>query len=271
MANTEGMSDETMASIFSLDADGTVGKSSSGNKVSSIPVGGVPRIPRGFVERQRMMDEFEMGGQVKPSATVIRSSKKIAPTVNYQTSMNASANTNARNKTKKVSFDQIHKSKNEVEEVPIENKSSKNLPVAALISKSIRERPLVIQSASNNNNQSNVPKKMSRFKMRQTGKNDVNNSDKESNSNDENKRKNDKSIDTPIHKTGFPSFDIPVGALTRKGRKDSNSRHQNQARQQQEVFDAKSRIKDMSSKNSNNISAENPLSESNSILANMTN
>eukprot|EP00957_Ditylum_brightwellii_P151883 11566197-Ditylum_brightwellii.AAC.1 len=83
MANTEGIPDEKLASLLSIPVDvdvnghhvnvGTTSASASTKKKK--------KLPHGLIERQRMMDEFQMDGDdmstmnMRPSATVIRLSR----------------------------------------------------------------------------------------------------------------------------------------------------------------------------------------------------
>jgi len=203
MANTEGIPDEELASMLSL-GQSPMTTSHNGNQ----------KLSRGWIERQRMIDSFESGGDMKPSATVIRASNRNRPIVK---SSNSSTTKNSRSNSDTISHHvgtmqdnaKIDSFKDDDEE-----KNEKITPTPVLKSDAIKERPILISATSQI--QENVPKKVSRFKMRQ----------REMEINDDfNTRglskNNNKAI--PMHKNGFPSFDIPVGSLTRRGRIDAKT------------------------------------------------
>jgi hypothetical protein len=173
MANTEGISDEDMMNLLSLDDDSH------------------STMPRGLLQRQRMMDDFEIG-ESRPAAKVIRSSKP--PTIKSSKVGQGKQNCEKGVDKPSVTDEQL---KNTHDGVKIEETDINHRPAPVLKSNFVQERKI-----STNENENNPPKKMSRFKM---------------------KRQQEAATDVPPTNGGFPSFDIPIGSLTRKGKKTATN------------------------------------------------
>jgi hypothetical protein len=141
------------------------------------------QVPRGFLERQRMMDEFESDdglGDFQPSAKIIRhSSKRPVIKSNDTTAAQDLHSIGEIRENQNVTV-----SKSSDDHLQQTSKQSHHQR-AAVMSESIVERPF------------SQPKKISRFKMMKQAQLDI---------------RDEK-------KGGFPSFDIPVGTLTRRGGK----------------------------------------------------
>ena len=181
MANTEGISDEDMLKLLSLENDN--------HKTSS-------SVPRGLLQRQKMMDDFEIGGHSRPAAKVIRSSK--APIIKSPKLSQGQSNDGKGADKSFVSFSESSTDAQEKKSVEdgqrnIEESDIRPAPVSVLKSDLVQERKI-----STIANENNPPKKISRFKM---------------------KRQQEAATDVPATNSGFPSFDIPIGSLTRKGKK----------------------------------------------------
>ena len=220
MANTEGISDENLAKLLTININDEHLRQTQSAKHSKHEQTRTKethpkrvKMPKGMIERQRMMDEFDNSGEInfQPSAKVIRSSNRnrVAPIVKSAKGTRTSNN----NKGKAIhpgssinhgtqnngtgGYDdegQVELDAKEENQAEAENGTSKTPvppPPPVLRSEPIKERkidqrPMEPQDAT---------KKISKFKLRQQQQ-------KASNSTN----------------TGFPSFDIPVGALTRKGK-----------------------------------------------------
>jgi len=175
MANTEGISDEDLSKLLSIDQDAT-------NR----------GMPRGLRERERMMDEFDMEGEFQPSAKVIRSSKR--PVIKSSKKVNKVGRKSAA-PSDIAPLDDLGKSQGvrqpgkerNVGSMPsiAEKKIQTQTPVLA---ESVMER-----SVAPPREPEAKPKRVSKFKMRQQQKD-------------------------AATEGGFPSFNIPVGTFTRKGK-----------------------------------------------------
>eukprot|EP00554_Chaetoceros_debilis_P002005 CAMPEP_0194080532 /NCGR_PEP_ID=MMETSP0149-20130528/6541_1 /TAXON_ID=122233 /ORGANISM="Chaetoceros debilis, Strain MM31A-1" /LENGTH=1483 /DNA_ID=CAMNT_0038762277 /DNA_START=43 /DNA_END=4491 /DNA_ORIENTATION=- len=241
MANTQGIPDEDLRKLLSIESSKPFPVANKNNSAHEHVNANVydkkntqresdrvvgrsrGRVPRGFLERQRMIDEYEMGGDMPPSATVVRTSSQMRPPMIKSGNGNGNGNGNDNNvdvgNTRRVQFHDDDGNRNSggynssvgENEVafppPLSTSANQYGPGSAnskpskplvVLSDSILERPVVPQQ-----NDEVKPKKLSRFKMRQQQK---------QNSSGINSSKS-------VTKGGFPSFDhIPVGSLTRKGK-----------------------------------------------------
>ena len=150
MANTEGISDEDLSKLFSMDDSNNLG------------------LPRGLRERQRMMDEFDTEGEFQPSAKVIRSSKR--PVI--KSSKNSSK---VGGKAVTFTSDNAPVDSRGKGQVIGETGSSlpsiqeKNVPTRTpILAESIMERSVVPPKEPQAE-----PKKLSKFKLRQQQKNNA--------------------------------------------------------------------------------------------------
>ena len=244
MANTEGISDENLAKLLSININDhknearRIVEKKQGDMGVGVGVGAAAaatksrRVPRGMLERQRMMDEFENSeeGTFQPSAKVIRTSNKRAPTIKSANGKgesrgrgrgsggtlnrdnsgrgerpNANANANA---SSIVSENQ--QTANPTKKAKKEKESVKKSPPPPVLSESILERKIKPNISAGAGAPAN--KKVSKFKLRQQQQQQQQAEKKEISGTRTN---NDKSTELG---NGFPSFDIPVGALTRKGK-----------------------------------------------------
>ena len=208
MANTEGISDEDMMNLLSLDDESH------------------STIPRGLLQRQRMMDDFEIG-ESRPAAKVIRSSKP--PTIK-----SSKVGQGKQNHEKSVDKPSVTDEllKNTHDGVRIEETNISHRPAPVLKSNFVQERNI-----SNTENEINFPKKMSRFKM---------------------KRQQEAATDVPATNGGFPSFDIPIGSLTRKGKKTTAN------------VSIETRTKDRMEITQDKLETNRSVSEAESMIANMS-
>jgi hypothetical protein len=245
MANTEGMPDEKLVSMLSINQSLSTTTYSSPQNDNSDHM----KLHKSFKERQRMIDSFENGGDIQPSAKVIRASHRNRPLVKSSTTAGDSrakksnnisvVNTPSIQKTnsKKVSFE----TKKEI------NKEEKLLPPSVIKSDAIKERPIFLTSSLS---RGHTGKKVSKFKMRQMEKHDV-----------VDKTGTPAVVEhetLPLHKTGFPSFDLPVGSLTRRGILASKNTPELNKAGTENAFGARS-------KNSDTI-----ILQADSIISNMT-
>jgi len=180
MANTEGLSDEDLSKLLSIDQDAT-------NR-------GMPR--GGLRERERMMNEYDMEGEFQPSAKVIRSSKR--PVVK-----SSKKSTKVKRKVASPSDIAQHDDLGENQELHQPGKgkgmSVGSMPsiaekITPILAESIMERSIVSPKGPEAK-----PKKISKFKLRQQQQKDS------------------------ATEGGFPSFDIPVGTFTRKGKVEKHT------------------------------------------------
>ncbi len=242
MANTEGIPDEHLHDLLTIDADesGSGDRRHRHNQTSFLQRQPSPQDnpsiawkgSRGLTERQRMMNEFQSGGDMQPSAKVIRTGGKrpiVKSAGNSMTGTSASAGVDRRSligdlsnanqgniiSSKKgnlkpkytttgsgpIDSDNstpvVGKNASAMDEINIMEKQTPQQGM--ILSESVMERPV------------SAPKKISKFKMRQQQKLSAMESGTGTGT-----------------KGGFPSFDIPVGMLTRKGNKTMTQTHQNQ-------------------------------------------
>lgn len=275
MANTEGISDEDLAKLLTVNLDDhrhrqpTAAQQRDASHPKSEHNDSAIRtrtskanmkIPRGMLERQIMMDEFDATGEInfQPSAKVIRSSNRnrVAPVVVKCSSSrgdkggihnnkkgDTGAPTRVTHDTSKfdggeviggkgtVRFDddagqkKNHQNSVRDEEDQIamsqDQVSAAPTPPPVLRSEGIQERKVRIRPTQNGQDGINSTigdvKKVSRFKLRQQNQNQNGVMGENPTS------KSTRTASSNAAISGFPSFDIPVGALTRKGKLNSNS------------------------------------------------
>ena len=240
MANTEGISDENLAKLLSININDhkneaqRIVEKKQGDMGVGVGVSAAAaatksrRVPRGMLERQRMMDEFENSeeGTFQPSAKVIRTGNKRAPTIksangkgesrgrgrggtlnrdNSGRGERSNANANA-NASSIVTENQ--QTANPTKKAEKEKESVKKSPPPPVLSESILERKIKSNISAGAGLGAPANKKVSKFKLRQQQQ-----AEKKKASGT--RTNNDKSTELG---NGFPSFDIPVGALTRKGK-----------------------------------------------------
>ncbi|KAL7514684.1 hypothetical protein ACHAXN_012586 [Cyclotella atomus] len=211
MANTEGLPDEALSSLLSLSReDERANHRSVSAGSSNVADGEAPRFPRKYLARREQM--MELGEGEEPAAKVIRSSKP--PVVR---SSGSSAKKSGTAEYKKSSASDVPAAPSQLDALgehdgnrfedvqdakAVSNQTNSNhKPV--ILSESIRERPLKLDSANDVQTSSqSTGRKESRFKQ----------------------RNRNKDVAAPTS-GGFPSLDFaPVGSLTRKGRA-TRSRH----------------------------------------------
>ncbi len=201
MANTEGIPDEKLASLLSLDDDTNIHSSiSSRNRSSrSSQMNRNPQhhrhgtnIPRGLIERQRMMDAYHGssgnsgsggGGDMQPSAKVIRSSNARPPPTIVKSNTTTSTTTSTTkgvvegrnnsktataisvgssldfkhgNDKKQVSFLRQEQEQQEQGVKPMVDNSQNTMLPPAILSSSIQERPILITKTRTINPQDNI-------------------------------------------------------------------------------------------------------------------
>jgi len=260
MANTEGMNDEDLSHLLSLrpttvatnplaslavrpdtslskkltehDEVMKIRRSLKQSKLLQQDVdetadGGVvprdtTRIPQGLMERKLLMNDFQRGGRgdSRPSARVIRSSRNSCPVIKRSKEQNLKENGDS---SCGVDFqnnvlDQLlpMNATTSAEATPSNLKSSH--PV--LLADSIIERQLLVSNgkfADCRNKNIETKKRKSRFKIKSSEAFDSRDMIREKSSIEE----------------GMPSFDIPIGTLTRKGRENqmncNKSKHKSMA------------------------------------------
>ena len=197
MANTEGIPDEDLYKLLSMNSNppNVQGKETASRRAMSI--------------RQRMMEDFNSGEQ-RPAATVIRSSSRTkVPTVSSTRNKNSSEQKYDNGDSLKVSFaeDQsdagTRKGESKGQPVGVSGEPAVSLP-SPFLSDSIREKPITHLNMQSDHAKH---KRVSKFKMRQQ------------------KLKSEATgpgsgvgMEHSMPQGGFPSFDLPVGSLTRRGR-----------------------------------------------------
>mmetsp|Transcript_15400 Transcript_15400/g.29015 ORF Transcript_15400/g.29015 Transcript_15400/m.29015 type:complete len:1418 (-) Transcript_15400:2762-7015(-) len=196
MNSNQGVSSNRESSSGLLSSDNNSKPAAGSRPRSRLQVPPPPLSRRGLLARQRMMDEFENGLDFQPSAKVIRSSKGSILTSNHvavsteqdDIHLELDKDAGSNGVTSSNSIGDVH-----------ENREShhSSLYGGAVISELIVERPFC---------QPQQPKKMSRFKMKQVQLN------------------NQQEQQQQQQQGGFPSFDIPVGTLTRRGKIDLDAK-----------------------------------------------
>ncbi|GFH60115.1 hypothetical protein CTEN210_16591 [Chaetoceros tenuissimus] len=207
MANTEGIPDEDLKKLLSID------KNDFENRRG---------VPRGIIERQRMMDDFDIDPEFKPAATVIRSSRRPVVKSSREVAKQKRSGISGKvseeldRKEKSVTFqddsededelpplsgddeDELPPLSEEGEETTTKDVMSSSSEVPNIqekdISNSSAKAAIISEYVMERKNPKEPTKKISKFKLRQMQKNEST-------------------------KSGFPSFDIPVGKLTRGGGK----------------------------------------------------
>ena len=183
---------------------------------------------RGLSIRQRMMDEFEGGGE-RPAATVVRSSgrRKTAPMVKHSVS-NKSFGGQGQGE-KKVTFENKRAAPSSKQEEDsssgMQQKQQEQdfqMP-SPFLSSSIQEKP--ISRLSKTRLEKSKPKRVSKFKLRQQAT----------------------QSDNVGAEGGFPSFDFPVGSLTRKGSTQNQQSKRSNSQMQKPKAEVKNSDSSMSS------------------------
>lgn len=207
MANTEGIPDEDLKKLLSIDNNDFENRRG---------------VPRGLIERQRMMDDFDLDPEFKPAATVIRSSRRPVVKSSREVAKQKRSGISEKvseeldRKGKSVTFQDD--SEDEDELPPLSGDDEDELPSLSIegeekttkattkpssqvpniqekdISNSSAKASIISEYVMERKNPKEPTKKISKFKLRQMQKNEST-------------------------KSGFPSFDIPVGKLTRSGGK----------------------------------------------------
>jgi len=150
MANTEGISDEDLSKLFTMDDSNNRG------------------MPRGLRERQRMMDDFDTEGEFQPSAKVIRSSKR--PVIKSSKKSSKVGGKAVTFTSDNAPVDSLGKSQGIGETgSSLPSIQEKNVPMHnPILAESIMERSVVPPKEPQAE-----PKKVSKFKMRQQQKNNA--------------------------------------------------------------------------------------------------